>query len=55
MRFCRKYAGIAFVEFILIGLFEALRYAKAHEMISDLNGDSPLGIVDVWKVVVFFS
>ena len=43
------------MKFELVGLLELLANGKAHDVMSDLNADGPLGVVNVREMTVFFS
>lgn len=47
--------GGVFVEFEFVSLLKLFADGKAHEVMSDLNADGPLRVVDVREVAVFFS
>ena len=43
------------MEFEFVGLLKLFADGKAHEMMSDLNADGPLRVVNVRKMAIFFS
>lgn len=47
--------GFEGMELKLVGFFEAIADAEAHQVIGDFYGDGPLGIVDVGEVMILFG
>lgn len=43
------------MKLILIGFFKKLTDTKTHQVIDDLNGDCPLWVIDIWKMIILLS